>query len=244
MLEIIGYTRVSTELQLQCGDSLSTQVRKIREYAREYGFKVISIHQDVESARNLTAYQQLPGLNDAVKDAKRLGIPILVTTIDRLSRSVTMALTILDKARVPLISVSHHHMPRLDVLRQVVQAQAAGDQIRDKTRETAVRKRERGEDLGCAGALKTGRLNSARNRRFKHDEKVREIANVMVRHPACLVMKRAELVDYLNSIQLTNTRGKPWTYSSLMRFDREAREHAALNSEDWDPEDIFRKVVD
>jgi hypothetical protein len=57
-------------------------------------------------------------------------------------------------------------------------------------------------------------------------------------------MKRADLVDYLNSIGLTNTRGKPWTYSSLMRFDREAREHAALNSEDWDPEEIFRKVRD
>src|SRR5262249_29212817 len=90
---VCGYCRVSTSEQHDSGLGLAAQKAAIRAEAKRHGWKLTAIYEDVASGRSL---RQRPGL-DAAFDAVANGTAdgLIVSKLDRLSRSVTDFATIL-----------------------------------------------------------------------------------------------------------------------------------------------------
>jgi DNA invertase Pin-like site-specific DNA recombinase len=84
-LQLIGYTRVSTDEQAMYGYGLDAQETKIREYARRANAEVVVIEDGGYSGKSI----ERPGLDRALKRiARREADGLVVAKLDRLTRSV------------------------------------------------------------------------------------------------------------------------------------------------------------
>jgi DNA invertase Pin-like site-specific DNA recombinase len=81
---VIGYVRVSTDMQAQEGISLEAQQRAIEQYCALHELKLVKVCQDVISGGK----DQRPGLQDALRNLERAGDVLVVVKFDRLSRSI------------------------------------------------------------------------------------------------------------------------------------------------------------
>ncbi|MFV1875612.1 recombinase family protein [Nioella sp.] len=85
--EYVGYIRVSSKQQEREGDSLECQLDQIQAYASAKGAELLRVFEDAASAFN-SGSSTRPGLCAAIDEALRVGVPLLVPSIDRLSRSL------------------------------------------------------------------------------------------------------------------------------------------------------------
>ena len=88
MQATIGYLRVSTREQGRSGLGLAAQRHEIEAFALREGFAVRSWHQDVQTGAGADALLLRPGLASALKEAKSVQCPLIVSRLDRLSRNV------------------------------------------------------------------------------------------------------------------------------------------------------------
>ena len=88
MQAAIGYRRVRTKEQGRSGLGLAAQRSEIESFGDREGFSVRSWHQDVQTGAGADALLLRPGLAAALKEAKSLRCPLIVSRLDRLSRNV------------------------------------------------------------------------------------------------------------------------------------------------------------
>jgi len=84
----IVYIRVSTQGQAKSGLGLDAQREAIRAFAKAEGFEVVATFTEAESGKGADALDRRPKLADAIKAARKLGAPVIVSKLDRLSRDV------------------------------------------------------------------------------------------------------------------------------------------------------------
>ena len=78
----------STQEQGRSGLGLAVQRTDIEAFAVREGFHVRSWYEDVQTGAGADALLLRPGLAAALKEAKSLRCPLIVSRIDRLSRNV------------------------------------------------------------------------------------------------------------------------------------------------------------
>lgn len=160
--KVIGYIRVSTDLQAEAGVSLEAQEERLRAYAVATGLELVEVVVDAVSAKTL----ERPGLRRVFEllerqcgDLRAEGV--LVAKLDRLTRSVRDLAELLeryfsDTARTPraLLSIGDSIDTRsaagrltLNVLASV--AQWEREAIAERTRDALAHKAERGELVGA-----------------------------------------------------------------------------------------------
>jgi DNA invertase Pin-like site-specific DNA recombinase len=88
MKEAIGYLRVSTREQGRSGLGLAAQRHDIEAFGAREGFRVKSWYQDVQTGAGKDALLLRPGLAAALKEARAVRCPLMVSRLDRLSRNV------------------------------------------------------------------------------------------------------------------------------------------------------------
>ncbi len=147
---IVGYLRVSTANQVENGDGLEIQKRKIIEYCEEHKLEVEVFYED----RGISgAVKDRPGLLGLLKDCESGKVKrVIVYKQDRLSRELTVALWIetqFKKYDVELHSVCDPDYDMEDPL------QKAFKRIADIFAEL--------EKDVIASRLKEGRINNAKN---------------------------------------------------------------------------------
>jgi DNA invertase Pin-like site-specific DNA recombinase len=84
----IGYVRVSTREQGRSGLGLAAQRTQIERFAARERLSVVSWHEDIQTGAGSDALLLRPGLAAALKEAKSLACPLIVSRLDRLSRNV------------------------------------------------------------------------------------------------------------------------------------------------------------
>lgn len=87
-MNAIAYLRVSTSEQGRSGLGLSAQRDAIEAFARSEGMIVEQWHEEVETGKGSDALERRPTLAKALSEARRRGLPVLVSKLDRLSRDV------------------------------------------------------------------------------------------------------------------------------------------------------------
>src|ERR1700680_304944 len=88
MKDAIGYLRVSTREQGRSGLGLAAQRFDIEAFGSREGFSVKSWYQDIQTGAGKDALLLRPGLAAALKEARALRCPLIVSRLDRLSRNV------------------------------------------------------------------------------------------------------------------------------------------------------------
>lgn len=86
--DAIGYLRVSTQEQGRSGLGLAAQRIDIERFATREGFSIESWHQDIQTGAGRDPLILRPGLATALKSARSLRCPLVVSRLDRLSRNL------------------------------------------------------------------------------------------------------------------------------------------------------------
>src|SRR5258705_9199966 len=92
MMDVVIYTRVSTEDQRENGFSLQDQERRLRLHCDQHGKRILKHYQDDHSAKNFNrpAFQQF--LCD-LRDKRIKPKQILIVRYDRFSRNGAESMT-------------------------------------------------------------------------------------------------------------------------------------------------------
>src|SRR4051812_24250361 len=88
MPPIVAYLRVSSTAQGRSGLGIQAQRAAVGRFAAEHGFAIVAEHLEVETGKGSDALDRRPQLAAALKRAKGLRCPVLVSKLDRLSRDV------------------------------------------------------------------------------------------------------------------------------------------------------------
>jgi DNA invertase Pin-like site-specific DNA recombinase len=95
MKKVIGIARVSTQKQMQKGNSVEDQAEQITGFAKENEMELIEIRKIQASGKKQLL--NVGELSEVIKQAKQLAAEIVVTKIDRISRD-QITLLMLKKA--------------------------------------------------------------------------------------------------------------------------------------------------
>lgn len=87
-MNCIGYCRVSTAEQGRSGLGLESQRAAIEAFARAEGVTVAQWFTEVETGKGSDALERRPQLAQALAQARKLKVPVVVSKLDRLSRDV------------------------------------------------------------------------------------------------------------------------------------------------------------
>ncbi len=97
MKAAVGYIRVSTAGQVDCGVSLEAQEAKLRAWATLHDRELISVQCDAGISGKRADTR--PALQEAIRLACQHRVPLVVYSLSRLARSTLDAITISEKLR-------------------------------------------------------------------------------------------------------------------------------------------------
>jgi DNA invertase Pin-like site-specific DNA recombinase len=87
-MNAIAYLRVSSKEQGRSGLGLAAQREAIKVFAQSEGMIVEQWYEEVETGKGSDALDRRPTLAKALSEARKRGLPVLVSKLDRLSRDV------------------------------------------------------------------------------------------------------------------------------------------------------------
>jgi DNA invertase Pin-like site-specific DNA recombinase len=146
---LIGYRRVSTQMQGKSGLGLEAQEHAIASYCAMVKGQLLQTYTEVETGKKDTI-ENRPQLMNALSHARRTRATLVIAKLDRLSRSVYVTAT-LHRSNVDFVCCDNPTANRLTI--QILAAVAE-----DESRRTSVRVRE------SLAEYKAGRRISARVR--------------------------------------------------------------------------------
>jgi DNA invertase Pin-like site-specific DNA recombinase len=143
----IAYYRVSTDKQGKSGLGLEAQRQAVANYLNGGDWKIIAEFTEVESGRR----SDRPQLDAALKAARLHRVPIVVSKVDRLTRSVAF----LSKLLEANVDVRFADLPQIEgptgrfMLQQMASvAELEAGMISDRTKKALAAAKDRGQKLG------------------------------------------------------------------------------------------------
>lgn len=242
----VGYIRVSTKRQEDSGIGLAWQTDEIRIAACRFGYLLDHIYEDTHTGRGNHSLVRRNGLQDAIDEARREGIPIIVSGVDRLSRH---SRTLDDLLLQSLIEVKIARNGKLMDYRYDSDAgaleQQKGDLISQRTKKALALLKASGVKLGNVASISTDAAiaNSRRTRSFRSAEVVRNIADFLAKDPALASKKRPALVSALNDAKIRTGWDREWTDAALRKPLSDARKELAVRVElELDDAKYYRNI--
>lgn len=219
----LAYLRVSTSEQGHRGNGLETQREAVGRFARAEGFAVVEWITEVETGKGSNALARRPKLAEALKAARRLKAPVIVSKLDRLSRDVAFVSGLMVE-RVPFIVTELG----MDVDPFVLHLYAALGQkeralISSRTKEAlqAVKRRlaRQGRKLGNPHPtkLREAQRKGAASTRTASDRFAASVLPIVEGYTAKGLTVR-EVAEELNKRGVTTLRGGAWHASTVVKL--------------------------
>jgi DNA invertase Pin-like site-specific DNA recombinase len=98
----LAYLRVRTSEEGNSGNGLAAQREAVERFAKAEGFAVVDWVTEVETGKGSNALARRPKLAEALKAARKLKAPVIVSKLDRLSRDVAFISGLMAE-RVPFV---------------------------------------------------------------------------------------------------------------------------------------------
>lgn len=239
----IGYIRVSTEGQADAGDSPKHQAAHISDYAFGKGFTLLGIYEEVASATPGKEGGR-PVFLDVISRALREDAVLIVTKVDRLSRShkEVNELIMLPGIRVHVVSLNRQ-IGKNKLLSLSKEAEAEGAKISQDTKTGLGKMRASNVRLGAPkSVLEKATRSSSKQRAIAAWNNVLDIVKFISADPLRRDMTRRELADELNDAGINTTRGNAWTKESVTRPRQKAMAQLKLEDEPDDSPPSFDDV--
>ncbi len=222
----VGYIRVSTERQAEKGSSLADQEQAIRSWTRTHGYRLVAVHRD-EGVSGTCDAADRRGLTAAL-EALRAGEAdvLVVLTLDRLARSLTVQEAALSHAwkaggRVFTIDAGEVHQddpddPMRTALRQMmgVFAQLERGMVTARLRRGKAAKRAEGGYIG--GRVSYGKRSAGDGALVPDETEVRLVEQVCSRRAAGQSYRT--ICAALEEAGFKTRAGRPWQPAVVRRI--------------------------
>ena len=214
---VVGYARVSTQSQLERGEGLQIQKKRILSYCRDKGLKLSKIYEDKATSG---AIRERPALLRLLRDCESGGIKkIIVHKQDRLSRELGVSLWLEERFRengITIISILEPALftddPMTKALRRIISvfSELEKETICSRLREGRVYKAQNGHK--GSGPIAFGYVKQDKNLVIKPDEAewVRRIFKWFVRGRSY-----SYIIGRLAKAGVRTKRGKVFSIESL-----------------------------
>lgn len=144
-MKVIAYTRVSTSEQGKSGLGLEAQIDSIKRFCAANGLELVQSYEEVISGKYFLS--ERPVLQAAFKQAERLGATVIVSKLDRLSRSVEMIAGLMNRANF-VTAEDGLACPPIQLHLKAAIAENERKMIGERTKAALSAKAARGEPLG------------------------------------------------------------------------------------------------
>jgi DNA invertase Pin-like site-specific DNA recombinase len=203
---IIGYIRVSTDKQGKSGLGLEAQREAIARFAAAEALEVAGEFIEVETGKGADALDKRPQLAAALRKAKQIKAPIVVSKLDRLSRDVHFISGLMTK-RVPfIVAALGKNVDPFMLHIYAALAEKERSLISERTRDALAKAKQRGVVLGNPNV---GKMNT--EAAAARDAKLKPILEAMWEMPY------REIAQELTDRGIPAPRGGVWSAMSVMR---------------------------
>ena len=224
----LAYLRVSTSEQGHRGNGLEAQREAVERFVRAEGFDVMQWITEVETGKGSNALARRPKLAEALKAARKIKAPVIVSKLDRLSRDVAFISGLMAE-RVPFIVAELG----MDVDPFVLHLYAALGQkeralISSRTREAlqAVKRKlaRQGRRLGNPHPqkLREAQRKGAAATKATSDTFAASVLPIIEGYTAKGLTVR-EVAEELNKRGVTTLRGGAWHGSTVVKLRQRAQ---------------------
>jgi DNA invertase Pin-like site-specific DNA recombinase len=210
----VVYRRVSTKRQFNSGLGLAAQSESVRRFlATQPDAIVLGDFVEAETGKN----DDRPVLAKAVELCRKESATLLVSKIDRLSRSLRLIM-MLEQYRVPFIASDNPEMTELVCHILVAIGQAERKTIATRVREALRQAKLRGIKLGGPNIAEARRLaNKARIEKAKaQNSRFRMVIRETMEKTG--LTKLTDIAESLNLRGLRTSRGCPFTATQIHRL--------------------------
>jgi len=219
----IGYVRVSTTKQGHSGLGLDAQREAIRAFAAAENFEVTRWVTEVETGSGADALDRRPKLAEALRAAKKAQCPVLVSKLDRLSRSVAFISGLMTERVEFIVTELGRQAEAFTLHLFAALAEKERELISQRTKAGLKAAKRRGQKLGAhaqrrADVLKASRKGAAVVRRQADEraEALRWSIEAALREGGSLRAAAA----LLNDKAVASPGGGRWTASNLLTAAR------------------------
>jgi DNA invertase Pin-like site-specific DNA recombinase len=219
----VGYVRVSTVRQGHSGLGLEAQREAIRAFASAEHFEVIRWVTEVETGRGADALDRRPKLAEALRAAKKAQCPVLVSKLDRLSRSVAFISGLMTERVEFIVTELGRQAEAFTLHLFAALAEKERELISQRTKAGLKAAKRRGQKLGAhaqshAAILRASHKGAAvvHQQADERAEALRWSVEAALREGGSL-RRAAEL---LNTKSIASPGGGRWTASNLLTAAR------------------------
>jgi DNA invertase Pin-like site-specific DNA recombinase len=213
MIKFIGYIRVSTTDQGKNGHGLDAQRAAIDTFVEREGGTLIKTFQEIESGSN----DHREVFWKAVEAAAKAKATLVVSKLDRLSRSGIRFMVDLDKRGVPYVAADNPAMTKLVVHILAAVGEDERQRISQRTREALKAAKAMGVKLGnprWQGSIETAR-KASRDKAAKERQLVRPIIEGL---RSSGIETYSGLAAALNERGIKTPQGRRWHPMTVKRM--------------------------
>lgn len=202
MRKYVGYIRVSTKKQ---DLGLDVQLEQIKHFVEKENGELIQYYEEKESGKKDNRIK----LNEAISFCKDQGATLIVSKLDRLSRSVSFLFQLRDLLDSNKIAIKILDIPDLNTLTLGIfatMAQWERELISDRTKKALKSKQEQGYKLG-------------RPRKINHKTLSKENLSYYLSLPYIPIKEYSciKVAKLLNNKNILTLLGKSWTHTQVHR---------------------------
>ncbi len=212
----IAYTRVSTKAQGASGLGEQAQRDAIAAFCTANGYEIAGTYGEAETGKGADALDRRPALRDALAHARKIGAPVIVSKLCRLSRDVHF-ISGLMAHRVPfIVTMLGADADSFMLHVYAALAQKERELIAQRTREALAAKRARGEALGGANIREIGAIGNA-TRKADADRHAANVVPVIRAIQDAGVKTLQGIADGLTARGVKTPAGGSWTATAVRR---------------------------
>src|SRR4051812_5378665 len=215
----IAYYRVSTDKQGKSGLGLEAQRTAVMNYLNGGDWQVVAEFTEVESGKR----SDRPQLDAALKAARLHRAAIVVSKVDRLTRSVAFLSKVLEAG----VDVRFADLPQIEgptgrfMLQQMASvAELEAGLISKRTRDALAAAKARGRKLGGNRGVKLTEAarKAGRNAVARHaDQRAADIAPTIAELRECGVTTLRAIASELNARKIPTATGGEWSATQVNR---------------------------
>jgi DNA invertase Pin-like site-specific DNA recombinase len=203
----IGYTRVSTAEQGKSHLGLDVQAQQIRDYCARENLELLKIHEEVETGKGHDALDRRPILREAMQQARKQGATIIVSKLDRLSRSVAFISSLIAHQKSFIVVELGENVDTFVLYSLAALAERERDLISQRTREALARIKALGtRRLGNPRAAEAAALGRAALTK-KADTEAQRLRPLIVGAVKQGITSNRAIAGYLNQLRIPTSRG-------------------------------------
>jgi DNA invertase Pin-like site-specific DNA recombinase len=221
--QAVGYIRVSTAQQGRSGLGLEEQREAIKSFASAEGFEVIRWVTEVETGSGADALERRPKLAEALRAAKRAQCPVIVSKLDRLSRSVAFVSGLMSERVEFIVTELGRQAEAFTLHLFAALAEKERELISQRTKAALRATKRRGQKLGTHAQSRAVILRASRKGAAVVQQRAEERAEALRWSVEAALREGGSLrkaADLLNGKGIASPGGGRWTASNLLTVAR------------------------